>query len=157
MSKKLVLVALLLALSLAGGLVLSNQWDTDLPHDRATSSRAESSRQPTPTERAPAVRPQTKCFGQVLDPEGRPVPGATVRRERLWKQNKPGQIDAVDARPVSVTTDGEGHFEVAVPSSFHSVSLVVEAAGYPHAKTLAPVESVTSASAMFPRSFKWTR
>jgi hypothetical protein len=92
----------------------------------------------TTTEVAIELRPGTTLRGRVVDPAGRPVPGASVKRRH-------------DHEPLSTVTDGEGRFTLRHGAPGPLV-LHLEAEGFaPHATSPLPAAPTDEVRLTFPR------
>ncbi len=85
-------------------------------------------RPPTPAALVIRLEPGARLLGQVVDEEGRPVPGAGI--ETTWQPTVPGHDLPAGAPTIrSVTADHEGRFEISdLPAG--RLSLAVEASGF---------------------------
>lgn len=59
----------------------------------------------------------TLIGGLVLDPEGRPLPGATVRASRIYRSDPEKEREEVSFRELSATTDDDGRWQMRSVSS----------------------------------------
>jgi protocatechuate 3,4-dioxygenase beta subunit len=81
-------------------------------------------------QRLAKLGPKNKLLGRVVDPQGRPIPGAKVDFEGVYNESGGGSFGAIEGVDPLAVTDEKGEFLLTSEKPFAGISVTVSARAF---------------------------